>query len=387
MPIKIGHMADLHLGERKLNRIDDFGRNMREIDFERAALAAADKMISEKPDFVVVAGDALHDTHVSGTSLNGAIIFAEKFKQAGIRLIVIGGNHDELETADRFNMLHILKHHGVELFLNQSHLDIEGLRLHLVSFRVLSRALHGSGALKPLDIAPDMPNVLVAHGYATGPGNTSPPEEVEIPKEWLDDPRLDLILLGHIHHQTEVRDRVFYSGSTERRGFGERNEDPGFLIHDVGADGVRTSSFLVKDLGIENTPRPMKQIEVDAAKLTIDELDAKVRKILVDDVKDTIVRLVISDVSGEYDRSKIRSVWNKIFQEANGFHLDVVTQTQRVAELMDIKFTSPPVDLKEAFHEYLSAQKIDGADRLATLELGSEIIAVAHEKILAQETD
>jgi DNA repair exonuclease SbcCD nuclease subunit len=389
---KIAHLADLHLGYSTLNRITPGKQNQREEDFERAALACADCVVRLAPDVVVVAGDTLHSTHISNTGLNGAVEFFERLKEAGIPAVVIGGNHDEAGDPGRFNALHLLRRHGISLYLEQGDLDIAGVRLHLMPFQVLARALKGRSPLRPFHFSTDLPNVLVAHGYASSPGIATPPEEVELPADWLTDPRFALACLGHIHKhcQLEGYEHVFYSGAVERRNFGERAETPGFWLHEVDADGsVASTSITVESLGLPLTPRPMIQHDIEAGGLPTDELDAKVQALLSDpSTEGAMVRLALTNVSAELDRSRAHTQWMRAFRAAGGMHLETVTQTRRVVELLDVEFAAPPVNISEAFEEFLSAQSYsDDDERRAMLGLGADVMAVAHEKLLTQEVE
>jgi len=389
---KIAHLADLHLGFSRLNKLTPGKQNQREADFERAALASVDYVISTEPDLVVVAGDTLHATYISNTGLNGAIEFFARLQEAGIPTLVIGGNHDEAGDPDRFNALHLLRRHGVQLYLEQDEVDIAGVRVHLMPFQVLARALRGRGPLRPFHFATDKPNVLVAHGYSVSPGISSPPEEVMLPDDWLSDPRFALVCLGHIHQhcQLEGYEHVFYSGAVERRDFGERGETPGFWIHELSPDGeLSSASVEVESLGVPLTPRAMLQYEIEARDLTTDDLDKKVQEILVrPEIEEAMVRLVISNVSAQLDRSRAKAQWMRAFRSSGGMNLDTITQTRRVVELLDVEFAAPPVDIAGAFEEFLSGQQYTSdEERNIIISLGAEVMAVAHEKLLSQESE
>ena len=106
------------------------------------------------------------------------------------------------------------------------------------------------------------------------------------------------------------------------------------------------------------------------------------------DVRAAMVRVVLTNVSTELDRSRSRAQWQRIFREAGGFFLDVVSQTRRVVELLDVQFAAPPVNIGESFQEFLGQQQYESeSEREAMLKLGAEVMAAAHEKLLSQETD
>jgi exonuclease SbcD len=52
--VRIGQMSDLHLGYRQ------YGKFERVKDFYSAAVKAAEVIIEQKPDLVIVAGDIFH---------------------------------------------------------------------------------------------------------------------------------------------------------------------------------------------------------------------------------------------------------------------------------------------------------------------------------------
>ena len=389
----IAHLADLHLGYSHLTARAPDGRNQRMVDFERAALAVADRVISERPDAAVVAGDLLHETQLYPAALSGAAQFCRRFAQAGIPLIAIGGNHDEAESEGRYNALRYLaEQHGLELHLAQGARDVAGVRLHLVSFRVLSRAQAGRGEIRPFEFATEMPNVLVAHGYAPGEGVPEVPaeREVRIPEEWLTDPRFACVMLGHIHHHTRLREDppVFYAGSTERRNFGEAAERPGFWLHRFDSQRlVESRAVYVDELGVEGLPRPMIDVQIDSKDLTFDELDARVRELIAEQPEGAMLRVVLDNVSEEVDRQKARASWERAFRERGGLSFEAVPRTRTITELLDVKFEQPPLDIGKGLLEYVAAQtqELPKEEAAEIREIAAAIVSEAQEAVLEQE--
>lgn len=385
---RIAHIADLHLGHRHLNKMTADGRrNQREEDFERAALSACEAIIDEKVDLVIIAGDMLDKTSVSTSALDGAFEFISRLSEKNIPVVVIGGNHDHAESDTSTSDLTLLRRFGAHVYLAQGSLDIAGLRLHLVPFRTLSRAQRGSGQIEPFKINPLTANVLVAHGYAEGEDIPSNPmgEEVEVPAEWLRDPRFSLCCLGHIHHQTQLTETAFFSGSPERRNFGERTETPGFWIHELLEDGelIDSRAVLIGDLN-PSLPRPMEQHEIDASEMTTDQVNEAVGKIIDDEsVYGAMVRIVLRNVSAELDRRGAQKAWQETFIGRGGLELDITTQTREVSELLDVEFAAAPKKLDEAFAEFVSAQEYDDDEEKAEMgKLAALVMAEAHEKLL-----
>lgn len=391
---RVAHFADLHLGFSHLRGRAEDGRNQRMVDFERAALLAADAAIAAGVDAAVVAGDTSHETNLYPAAMDSVADFCERFKQAGIPLIVIGGNHDEAEGLGRYNtLLYMAKHHGVKLFLEQSHVDVAGVRLHLVSYRVLSRAQRGRGELAAFEFSSELPNILVTHGYAPGIGVPVIPEGTEtlIPDAWLTDPRFRLCLLGHIHHHGEIADHVFYAGSTERRNFGEASERPGFYIHEVAADGSTTSTSLfideiAEERGAELTPRPMLNHELDTAKMTLEDVSRTVNRWIDESPEGSMMRVVLCNVSAELDRSQARREWERRHLERGGFYFEASVQTRRVSELLDVTFAEPPADLEKGLLDFVASQQHASEDeKEEVLALAGEVIAEARERVYSTQ--
>jgi len=386
-------MADLHLGYTHLAPRAPDGRNQRMVDFERAALAAADRVVAAKPDAAVIAGDLLHETQLYPAALSGAAEFCRRFTEAGIPLIVIGGNHDEAESEGRYNALRYLaEHHGVDLHLVQGTRDIAGVRLHLVSFRVISRALAGRGEIQPFEFSSEHPNVLVAHGYAPGEGVPEVPgdREVRIPEEWLTDPRFACVMLGHIHHHTRLREDppVFYAGSTERRNFGEVAERPGFWLHRFDSQRlVESEPVFIDELGAEGLPRPMVDVQIDSKELTFDELDARVRQLISEQPEGAMLRVVLDNVSEEVDRQKARAGWEKAFREQGGLSFEAVPRTRTITELLDVQFEQPPLDISKGLLDFVATQTEELADEEAAeiRQIAAAIVSEAREAVLEQE--
>lgn len=391
----IAHLADLHIGYSHMNQRAADGRNQRMVDFERAALLAADRVIAARPDAAIIAGDFLHETQLYPSALTGAAAFCKRFADAGIPLIAIGGNHDEAEGEGRYNaLLYLAERHGLELHLAQGTRDVAGVRLHLVSFRVISRAISGRGEIAAFDFSREHPNVLVAHGYAPGEGVPELPadRDVRIPEEWLSDPRFACVMLGHIHHHTRLREDppVFYAGSTERRNFGEAGERPGFWLHRFeGAELVESESHFIDELGDGELPRPMLDEQIDTREMTFDELDSRVRELVAAAPAGAMMRVVLDNVSEEIDRQKAKARWEREFRERGGFSFEAVPRTRQITELLDVKFERPPVDVGKGLLDFIAEQTAELPEQEAVeiRSLAAGLVSEAREAVLAQDAD
>jgi len=387
---RFAHLGDLHIGSSHLSYRAADGRNQRTVDFEQAALIAARQAVASNIDFAVIAGDTLDETNMMPGPLSGAVKLTAIFAQAGVPLLVIGGNHDEPEAIGRYSALKFLaEHNEVQLYLEQTAVDLAGVRLHMVPYRVLSRAQRGRGELLPFAFAEDRPNILVAHGYAPGEGVPEIPEGMEtvIPAEWLSDPRFKICLLGHIHHHGKIAAGVFYSGSVERRNFGECQEEPGFWIHEIAADGsVSSESVLISDLDEAkevNLPRPMASHSLDTANLTPDQVDRQVNRLLEATPTGAMVRIVLDNVSDSLG-PEYRKQWQRKHRDNGGLYLDVTVHNRRASELLAVDFAEPPEDISQGLLEFIGGQEMT-ADRDEVVALASDLISEARDFVLVQD--
>ena len=383
----IAHLSDLHLGLTRYAARSATGQNQREADFQRAADAVAEHLIEQvKPDLVLVAGDTFDKFHIGTAAELGAVRCFQRLIAAGLEVVVVAGNHDA-PNGDRTEVsLGHLRERGVDVHFAQGHRDVAGVRLHLVPYRTLSRFYSGSGELAEFDFSAELPNVLISHGYAPGEGVPvlPKPDPVQIPAEWLTDQRFALTCLGHVHVCERIAPRVFYGGVLERPTFDDVTVQPAFWLHTI-TDGALSNSekVLVSDLGVEGVPRPMQVIEIDASELTLDELAAKVQaRILPLAAAGAIVTLRLLDVSSEFGRRRLRRDWERMFKDHGGLELDIEARPRRVTELLDVRFASAPKSIPVAFEEFVNAQTFAAdSDRAAMLELGLEVLAVAHDQI------
>src|SRR5690349_10577783 len=93
--IRIAHISDTHLGYRALHKLDPTtGRNQRTVDFEHAFERAIDDILRRRVDGVIHGGDVFHHTRPTWQALRHFIQQMRRLEDAGIPVLVIGGNHD-----------------------------------------------------------------------------------------------------------------------------------------------------------------------------------------------------------------------------------------------------------------------------------------------------
>jgi DNA repair protein SbcD/Mre11 len=275
-PLRIAHISDTHLGYRALFKSDpETGRNQRSLDIEHAYETAVTDILSRNVDLVIHSGDVFHHTRPSWPALRCFIRQTRRLEEAGLPIIVIGGNHDtpRLRTSgSAYSVLDLAlpKTTFVTGYEEEFPSLDESMNLHIVAVP------HGKLAdNSPPFTQPEKGkrNILITHGLVPGMnlrGHREPGEE-EVSDSILD-ATFDYIALGHYHVSSKQRHNAWYAGSTERMGFGDENVDPGYLIVQLGAPGEPPE--------VEHIPlpaRPMKTLpELDAEGMDAREIADKV---------------------------------------------------------------------------------------------------------------
>jgi exonuclease SbcD len=275
-PMRIAHISDTHLGYRALFRADpETGRNQRSLDIEHAYETAVTDILFRNVDLVIHSGDVFHHTRPSWPALRCFIRQTRRLEEAGLPIIVIGGNHDtpRLRTSgSAYSVLDLALPKTTFVTGYEEELPAldESMNLHIIAVP------HGklTDDIPPFTRPePGKRNVLITHGLVPGMnlrGHREPGEE-EVSDSILD-ASFDYIALGHYHLWSKQRHNAWYAGSTERMGFGDEDVDPGYLIVQLGAPGEPPE--------VEHIPlpaRPMKTLpELDADGMDAREIADKV---------------------------------------------------------------------------------------------------------------
>jgi DNA repair exonuclease SbcCD nuclease subunit len=258
-PLRIAHISDTHLGYRAVYRSDpETGRNQRALDIERAYEAAVTDILKRRIDLVIHGGDVFHHTRPSWAALRCFVRQTRRLTDANLKVLVIGGNHDtpRLRTSGSVFSVMELALPGVTFVTGYEDQPVDYGELDLYVVAVP----HG----KLTDINPPIVfpepgkrNILVTHGLVPGMsirGQREPGEE-EVSDALLD-ADFDYIALGHFHIWGKQRHNAWYSGSTERMGWGDEPVEPGYLIVELSDPGEPPT--------VEHVPipaRPMKTLK------------------------------------------------------------------------------------------------------------------------------
>jgi exonuclease SbcD len=251
--VKIVHTADFHLGigfnefesSQLINevRLNDLIKNFEVIK---------NFTITNKADFLIIAGDVFHHPRPSLKILNEFSRILGEILNNEIDVIITLGNHDTAKIYERLSVLksfknlniknlHIFdeaKYEIIESKNTNEKIKIIGLPYplfhYLYSFDFISKF---EDKLNELIIHGENYDHLVVVGHLYVEGGIIGSErkieavrEIPIPRKIFEREEIELVCLGHLHTPQNIGDKIFYSGSIERMDFSEENEEKNFLF-------------------------------------------------------------------------------------------------------------------------------------------------------------
>jgi len=266
--MKLLHFADAHIDMANYGRHDpETGLPLRVLDFLKSLDAIIEAAITEKVDLVIFAGDAYRDRSPAPTFQREWGKRIIRLSKAGIRTLLLVGNHDLSPALGRANAIQEFETldipHVTVLdkpqFLSAGDL---GLPVQVIAIPWISR----SGLIAATDASLDevfptieehlttlvhkwleeadrtLPVILTAHASVQGAKYGSERTvmlgaDLVLPGSLVRDSRLDYVALGHIHKPQDLNENahppVIYPGSIERVDFGEAGDDKFFIIADI----------------------------------------------------------------------------------------------------------------------------------------------------------
>ena len=269
--MKLLHFADAHIDMANYGRHDPgTGLPLRVLDFLKSLDTIVDAAITEKVDLVIFAGDAYRDRSPAPTFQREWGKRIIRLSKAGIRTLLLVGNHDLSPALGRANAIQefdTLEIPHVTVLAKPQLLSSGelGLPAQVIAIPWVAR----SGLVAATDISttesseiftnieeritdlvngyleqadPDLPTILTAHASVQGASYGSERTvmlgaDLVLPGSLVRDARLDYVALGHIHKPQDLNANahppVIYPGSIERVDFGEAGDDKFFIIADI----------------------------------------------------------------------------------------------------------------------------------------------------------
>ena len=269
--MRILHFADAHIDMSNYGRRDpETGLPVRVLDFLKSLDTIIDTAIAEKVDLVIFAGDAYRDRSPAPTFQREWGKRIIRLSKAGIRTLLLVGNHDLSPALGRANAIQefdTLEIPHVTVLAKPQFLSAEelGLPAQVIAIPWVSRSgLVASTDANTADSGevlsnieerlaslvhmwlekadPALPVILTAHASVEGAKYGSERTvmlgaDMLLSGSLVRDPRLDYVALGHIHKAQDLNENahppVIYPGSIERVDFGEAADDKYFVLAHV----------------------------------------------------------------------------------------------------------------------------------------------------------
>ena len=269
--LKILHFADAHIDMANYGRHDaESGLPVRVLDFLKSLDTIIETAITEKVDLVIFAGDAYKDRSPAPTFQREWGRRIIRLSQAGIRTLLLVGNHDLSPAIGRANAIQefeTLAVPHVTVLSRPQFLSAEqlGLPVQVIAIPWVARSgMVAATGTSPADNTevftnieerltdlvdgwlqkadPHLPTILTAHASVQGAKYGSERTvmlgaDLVLPGSLVRDGRLDYVALGHIHKPQDLNENahppVIYPGSIERVDFGEAGDDKFFIIAEV----------------------------------------------------------------------------------------------------------------------------------------------------------
>ncbi|AEM39408.1 metallophosphoesterase [Pyrolobus fumarii 1A] len=255
----VAHLADTHLGYRQYSIYE------RELDIYEAFSEAISKIIEERVDIVVHAGDFFDTSKPPPQAIRVAIRELRRLREAGIPIVAVLGDHDIPKRRGE-HPLSVLEEVGLVKVLGVSNDAMISLRVRNGS-EVLVAGLphHRKTAVDKLRLRlaslanPDFngPKILVLHQGLEG---YSPEPEIavdELPRGY------SYYALGHIHRPSTLRVGETigaYPGSLDALRLDEAEYEHGFVIAEVDSRSAYTYQVKLDNL----RPQPLYLIDYES---------------------------------------------------------------------------------------------------------------------------
>jgi DNA repair protein SbcD/Mre11 len=400
--MKLLHFADAHIDMANYGRHDpETGLPLRVLDFLKSLDTIIDTAIAEKVDLVIFAGDAYKDRSPAPTFQREWGRRIIRLSQAGIRTLLLVGNHDLSPAIGRANAIQEFETLAVPhvtvlsrpQFLSADEL---GLPAQIIAIPWIARSgLVAATDISPADSSevftnieerltdlvndwleqadPQLPTILTAHASVQGARYGSERTvmlgaDLVLPGSLVRNARLDYVALGHIHKPQDLNEKshppVIYPGSIERVDFGEAGDDKFFIIAEVEKGHTRVQWRQLT--GVRPFIDRYKQLESpeDVTAVLEGALPAP------EQLADAIIRLTV-DYPREWDPLIDEPALRRYAQSAFEFHLIKRPQIESRIRLPADQTVSSLSPL-ELLNQYWLASHAEDVDMLQ--KLAKEII-------------
>lgn len=363
--LRLVHISDTHLGYFAYSRSDpEMGINQREADFYRSFTNAVDRIIEIKPDFVVHAGDLFDGVRPQNRAIDLALKQLIRLSESGAEIVLISGNHSTPKLRETGNIFRIFEHlEGIHPIHEPgvTRVAMGDLTVHAVPHSTnpsIEDSLAGVGPSTDTRY-----NVLLMHAGIDGSSRyrTDHINQQMIAPESIS-PEFDYVALGHYHEFAEVRDRMYYSGSTERLGFGELGQKKGFIEVDLARASTEFHELEVRNM--------LELRTIDAHSLSGTDVLREIKSRLEEAPLDgAIARLSVVNLGTDVARSLDTSALKR--QASRALHFDLRIERADGGPSRHAADASIG-SLEYEFNEFVKHLDIADERRARLLELGAD---------------
>ena len=402
------HTADIHIGVENYSRPDPKTRTSSRLqDFLRSLDELVDYSIDKKADLVLICGDVYKSRNPTQTHQREFVKRISKLANQGIKVFLLAGNHDSPNVPGPATTLDIFPTLDIENVQIANELNTQIVQTRNGSIQIISlpwirkgdfmsQAIYNQLPNEKFNSAieekliddlnreidnldPSMPSILASH-VSTDLAKTSSEKSMTLgkdyllPTEFLANPKLDYIALGHIHRHQVLNDNppVVYSGSLERIDFGEEKDSKGFCSIDISTDPDEKNRLNSYEF-VEVNARRFKTISTKIKENDEYPNEKILTEIAKHDVKDTIVQVIIEVSSARY--KEISDV--KIRASLSEAHFIAAVRKNVIAESKNRlgKELHESIPAIEALETYLKERNIDDQKLRLLLEKGQNLIS------------
>jgi len=402
------HTADIHIGVENYSRPDPKTRTSSRLqDFLRSLDELVDYSIDNEADLVLICGDVYKSRNPTQTHQREFVKRISRLAREGIKVFLLAGNHDSPNVPGPATTLDIFPTLDIENVQIANELNTQIVQTRNGSIQIISLPWIRKGDFMSLEkynqlsnekfnsaieekliedldkeianLDSSMPSILASH-VSVDLAKTSSEKSMTLGKDYLlptnflANPKLDYVALGHIHRHQILNDDppVVYSGSLERIDFGEEKDSKGFCVIDTSTSTDKKNRLNSYKF-VEVNARRFKTIQIKIEENDGSPNEKIVAEIEKHDIYETIAQVIIEVSSSRYSEISDRKIRDSL-SEANfvaAIRKNVITESKnRLGK--ELHESIPAI---EALETYLKERNIGEEKIRLLLEKGQNLIS------------
>ena len=402
------HTADIHIGVENYSRPDPKTRTSSRLqDFLRSLDELVDYSIDNEADLVLICGDVYKSRNPTQTHQREFVKRISRLVREGIKVFLLAGNHDSPNVPGPATTLDIFPTLDIENVQIANELNTQIVQTRNGSIQIISLPWIRKGDFMSLEkynqlsnekfnsaieekliedldkeianLDSSMPSILASH-VSVDLAKTSSEKSMTLGKDYLlptnflANPKLDYVALGHIHRHQILNDDppVVYSGSLERIDFGEEKDSKGFCVIDISTSPDKKNRLNSYKF-VEVNARRFKTIQIKIEENDGSPNEKIVAEIEKHDIYETIAQVIIEVSSSRYSEISDRKIRDSL-SEANfvaAIRKNVITESKnRLGK--ELHESIPAI---EALETYLKERNIGEEKIRLLLEKGQNLIS------------